>query len=630
MFDRVEIIIKAGNGGNGAVSFRREMYVPYGGPDGGDGGKGGDVIIKADKSTDSLRFFHHRKVYQAENGHNGAGKKKYGKDGKDFILSVPPGTMIITIDESGKDVLLNDLENIDEKVVVGLGGKGGLGNVHFKSSTNQTPRLALRGEKGEEKALRLEMRIIADVGIIGYPNAGKSTLLATASAAKPKIASYPFTTLDPVLGVVNIGMENFVMAEIPGLIEGAHLGKGLGDDFLRHAMRTKILIHLISGTSDNPIDDMIKVNNELTKFDISLAQKPQIISLNKIDLPEVQEKLQNINKDLSGAGIKAHYISAATKQGVDKLMAATFELLKAQAVREKRPEPPGKIFRPQPREARIRVDRKGNEWIIHAPGLDRLFAGSGATEEELRWQLNYQLEKHSVNNILEKAGVKVGDKIRCGDLVWEWDKPGRSVNKIGILGGTFDPVHLGHLMIAEEAKTVLELNEVILIPAGQPMTRPNETVTSAKHRLEMLKLVIEGSPYLKVSAVEVERKGPSYTADTIAEIKKRSGGRDELYFILGWDSLAQLPEWHQPSRIITMCTLVAVPRPGYDKPRRKTLEGVLPGISEKVIFLEKPRVDINATEIRDLVARGESVDHLVPEVVARYIKKNKLYTTSGG
>ncbi len=630
MFDKVEISIKAGDGGNGAVSFRREMYVPYGGPDGGDGGKGGDVIIRADKSTDSLRFFRHRKMYQAENGHNGAGKKKYGKDGKDLILLVPPGTMITTIDEDGKEELLTDLENIDDKVVVGVGGKGGLGNVHFKSSTNQTPRLALRGEKGEEKTLRLELRLIADVGIIGYPNAGKSTLLAAASAAKPKIASYPFTTLEPVLGVVNIGTTSFVMAEIPGLIEGAHLGKGLGHDFLRHAMRTKILIHLISGTSDTPADDMIKVNNELAKFDISLAQKPQIIALNKIDLPEVQEKLDVIKKELSGAGIKAHYISAATKQGVDKLMASALELLKTQTESEKRPEPPGKIFRPQPKEPRIKVDRKGSEWIIRAPGLDRLFVGSGATEGELRWQMNYQLEKHGVNNILEKAGVKVGDKVRCGDLVWEWDKPGRAVNKVGILGGTFDPVHLGHLMIAEEAKTALELNEVILIPAGQPMSRPNETVTSAKHRLEMLKLAIEGTPYLKVSAIEIERKGPSYTAETITEIKKKSGGKDELYFILGWDSLEQLPEWHQPSRIITMCTLVAVPRPGYDKPRLKNLEGVLPGISPKVIFLDKPRVDISATEIRDLAAKGESIDHLVPEAVARYIKTHKLYSTSGG
>jgi GTP-binding protein len=630
MFDRAEIRIRAGDGGNGAVNFRREMYVPYGGPDGGDGGKGGDVIIRADKSTDSLRSFQQMRLYRAENGYNGAGKQKHGRDGKDLILAVPPGTMIIAREEDGTELLLADLGNVGEEVIVGAGGKGGLGNVHFKSSTNQAPRLAQRGEKGEERTLRLEMRLIADVGIIGYPNAGKSTLLAAASAAKPKVASYPFTTLEPVLGVVEMGLESFILAEIPGLIEGAHLGKGLGHDFLRHAMRTRILIHLISGTSDTPTEDMIKVNNELAMFDASLAQKPQIIALNKIDLPEVQEKLEIIKSELSGAGIKAHYISAATEQGVKELMAEAMGVLKAQAGAEKRPEPPGKIFRPQPREARIKVAREGGEWVIHAPGLDRLIAGGGATAGELRWQLNRQLEKHGVNNILEKAGVKAGDKVRCGDLVWEWDKPGRSVNRIGILGGTFDPVHLGHIMIAEEAKTALDLTELLLVPAGQPMSKPSAMVTLARHRLGMLKLVSEGSPYLKVSTIEIERKGPSYTADTIAEIRKKSGGENELYFILGWDSLAQLPDWHEPSKIFNLCTLVAVPRPGYAKPSLKALEGVLPGISQKVIFLDKPRVDISATEIRELAAKGESIDHLVPEAVAQYIKKNKLYTTPGG
>ncbi len=625
MIDRIEIKIKAGDGGNGAVSFRREMYVPFGGPDGGNGGKGGDVIIRVDKSTDSLRSFRNNQLYKAENGFRGAGRKKFGKNGKDIVLAVPPGT-IVTAEEEGNEVVLADLDSVGEEITVAEGGKGGWGNVHFKSSTNQTPRLAQRGEKGEEKILRLEMRLIADVGIIGYPNAGKSTLLAAASAAKPKVASYPFTTLEPVLGVVNIGMESFILAEIPGLIEGAHLGKGLGDDFLRHAMRTKILIHIISGTSDTPTEDMIKINNELAMFDASLAQKPQIVTVNKIDLPEVQEKLDIIKSELDDVGIKAHYISAATGQGVNELMEAAWDILKKQAVTPK-PELPGKIFRPQPKEGRIKVTREGSIWVINAPGLDRLIAGSGVTEGELRWQLNRQLEKHNVNNILEKAGVKAGDKVRCGDLIWEWDKPGKKANKIGILGGTFDPVHLGHLMIAEEAKNALDLSEVLLIPAGQPMSRPNENITPAKHRLAMLQLAAEDEPYLKISTMEIEREGPSYTADTIAAIKKKSGGED-IYFILGWDSLAQLPDWHEPSEIIKLCTLVAVPRPGYAKPSLKALEGMLPGISQKVIFLDKPRVDVSATEIRDLVAKGEAIDQLVPEAVAQYINKHKLYQQS--
>jgi GTP-binding protein len=626
MIDQTEIRIKAGDGGDGVVGFRREMYVPFGGPDGGDGGKGGDVIVRADKSTDSLRSLRQNKLYRAENGYNGAGRQKHGKDGKDLILNVPPGTIVTEKEADGNEITLADLNKIGVQVVVGRGGKGGWGNVHFKSSTNQTPRLAQRGEKGEERIIKLEMRLIADVGIIGYPNAGKSTLLAAASAAKPKIDSYPFTTLEPGLGVVNIGQESFILAEIPGLIEGAHLGKGLGHDFLRHAMRTKILIHLIDGTSNTPTEDMLKVNNELALFDKTLAQKPQIVVVSKIDLPEVQEKLEIIKSELSATSIKAHAISASTGEGVKELMADALEVLKTQAAKEKAPEPPVKVFRPQPKEGRIKVVKQGSEWIIQAAGLDRLIAGGGFTADDLRWQLNHQLEKHGVNGILERAGVKTGDKVRCGDLVWEWDKPGRSVNKIGIFGGTFDPVHLGHLMVVEEAKTALDLSEVVLVPAGQPMSRPNVNVTPAKQRLAMLNLAVEGSPYLKVSSIEIERKGPSYTADTIAELKKKSGRGSELYFILGWDSLEQLPTWHEPSKIISLCTLVAVPRPGYSKPSLKTLEGVLPGISDKVIILDKPKVDISATEIRELAAQGESIEHLVPEAVAKYIKKNKLYT----
>ena len=306
-------------------------------------------------------------------------------------------------------------------------------------------------------------------------------------------------------------------------------------------------------------------------------------------------------------------------------MAEAMKILREQATAEKKPELPGKIFRPQPREDRIRVVREGDTWVIKAYGLDRLIAGGGATANDLRWQLNQQLNKLHANKILEKAGVKAGDKIRCGDLVWEWTSPGRGGKRIGILGGTFDPVHLGHIMIAKEAKEALELDELILIPAGQPMFKPRAVVTSSKHRLEMLRLAIEGIDYLKLSTIEIEREGPSYTADTIAEIRKKSGRGDELYFILGWDSLAQLPTWHEPSKIISMCTLAAVPRPGYTKPRLRGLEGVLPGISKKVIFLEKPRVDISATEVRELAARGESIEHLVPKPVAEYIKKNKLY-----
>ena len=630
MIDRVEITVKAGDGGRGAVSFRREMYVPMGGPDGGDGGKGGDVVVKADRSVDNLRLYRQKNIYRGENGHSGAGKKKYGKDGEKLVLAVPPGTIVTSLEEDGLEVLLADLEKYGDKVIVAAGGKGGWGNVHYKSSINQAPHIAQKGETGEEHNIKLEMRLIADVGIIGYPNAGKSTLLAAASAAKPKIASYPFTTLEPVLGAVEIGLESFVIAEIPGLIEGAHLGKGLGHDFLRHAMRTKILIHLISGASGSPVEDMLKVNNELSLFDPLLGKKPQIVAINKIDLPEVQEVLEVIKSEFTESGIKAHYISAETGQGVSGLMAEVLKVLNEEAAAEKLPEPPGKVFRPQPKEARIKVVREGDEFVIYSPGLDRLIAGQGVSSDELRWQLNFQLDKLGVNTALEKAGVKAGDKVRCGALTWEWSLPDRERKKIGVLGGTFDPVHLGHLMMAEEARTSLDLSEVLLVPAGQPISKPNDTVTPARQRLEMLQLAVAGNPNLKISTIEIERKGPSYTADTIAEIRSAYGGGYEIYFILGWDSLAQLPDWYEPSRLLGMCYLVTVPRPGWKRPSMKTLEGVLPAIKNRVIFLDGPKVDISATEIREMAARGESIDHLVPEAVAEYIKKNKLYGTAGG
>jgi GTPase len=625
MIDHVAITVKAGNGGNGAVGFRREMYVPYGGPDGGDGGKGGDVIIRADRSVDNLRAYRGRNIYKAENGHNGAGRKKYGADGEDLVLTVPPGTIIFETDKDGREITLGDLENDDDIVVIAAGGKGGYGNVHFKSSVNQAPRIAQKGEEGVERDIRLEMRLIADVGIIGYPNAGKSTLLSRASAAKPKIASYPFTTLEPILGMVEVGNDNFVIAEIPGLIEGAHLGKGLGHDFLRHAMRTRVLVHLISGDSQSPVEDMVKVNNELALFDTALGKKPQIIALNKTDIPDVQEVLDVIKSDFAAVGIKLHYISAETGEGVKALMADVLNVLKQESAAEKPLEAPVKVFHPQPKEPRIKVEREGDIFVLHVPGLDRMIGGQGATTNEIRWQLNLQLEKLGVNKALEKAGIRAGDKIRCGDLTWEWSTPEQEKKKIGILGGTFDPIHLGHIMIAEEVKQALDLAEIIIVPAGQPQTKRLETVTPAYMRLEMLELAVRGKPDFKVSDIEIERKGPSFTVDTLLEMKNRYKGY-EIFFILGWDSLAQIPTWHEPSRIINLCTLVAVPRPGYKRPTLKQLEGVLPGITERVIFMDRPRLDISATGIRERVGQGEPIDHLVPEAVAGYIKKHKLYT----
>ena len=421
MFDKVEIEVKAGDGGGGVISFRREKFVPFGGPDGGDGGGGGDVIVMADSSVDSLQVFGGRRFYKASDGDDGKGKKRHGKKGENLILAVPAGTVVLRKTQIADDALIADLKQPGQQVVVAKGGRGGLGNTHFASPTNQAPRIAQEGEPGEENSIILEMRLIADVGIIGYPNVGKSTLLAAASAAKPKIASYPFTTRQPILGVAEVGQRSFVLAEIPGLIDGAHLGRGLGHDFLRHIVRTKILIHLIDGSSASPLEDMIRVNAELNLFDSALAHKPQLCAVNKIDLPEVQARLAEIKDAFSCAGITVFFISAATEEGIAELLAGALKLLsRVTAKAEAGEKIHKKVFRPQPRGAGPSVHKEGNTFVVVAPELERILAKTDVTSPGVRWQLKRQLARLGVSQALEKTGVKPGDKIRCGNLEWDW------------------------------------------------------------------------------------------------------------------------------------------------------------------------------------------------------------------
>jgi GTP-binding protein len=347
MFDRTEIAVKAGDGGDGIVSFRREKWVPFGGPDGGDGGDGGDVVVKADEAVTSLRIFRQKRHFRAGDGKNGGDKKKHGRKGESLLLTVPVGTIVSHKSQIGGDTLIADLGQTGQQVVVAKGGRGGFGNAHFATSTNQAPQIAEKGEAGEENSIILELKLIADVGLIGYPNVGKSTLLAAVSAAKPKIASYPFTTREPVLGMVEVGLQSFVLAEIPGLIDGAHLGKGLGHDFLRHAVRTRVLIHLVDGSSSSPAEDMAQVNTELSLFDSALAKKPQLLVVNKIDLPEVKARLDEIKESFVAVGTKALFVSAATGEGIPELMTETMKILQSA------PKPEAskrrKVFRPQPR-----------------------------------------------------------------------------------------------------------------------------------------------------------------------------------------------------------------------------------------------------------------------------------------
>jgi GTP-binding protein len=421
MFDRVEIKVRAGNGGDGVVSFRREKFVPFGGPDGGNGGDGGDIVLRAESGVTSLGMFRHKGFYRAADGEAGRGKRKHGSNGENLVLTVPVGTVAWHKTQIGRGTPIADLEESGQQAVVAKGGKGGWGNAHFTSSTNQAPRIAQEGEVGEENSIILELRLIADVGIIGYPNVGKSTLLAAASAAKPKIASYPFTTRQPVLGVAEVGQQSMVLAEIPGLIDGAHLGRGLGHDFLRHVMRTKILIHVIDGTSVSPAEDMIRVNTELSLFDSALAQKQQLVVVNKIDLPQVRARLAEIKTALTAVGSKALFISAATKEGVAELMVETINMLRSATAEVKvGEEPPRKVFRPQPRRTVAKVHKEGDTFVVVAPELERIVAKTDVSNLEVRGQLKKQFARLGVSKALEKAGVKPGDKVRCGKLEWEW------------------------------------------------------------------------------------------------------------------------------------------------------------------------------------------------------------------
>lgn len=319
--DEVKIRVIAGDGGRGCVSFRREKFIPRGGPNGGNGGKGGDVIALADPQLTTLLDLRYQKQYKAGRGEHGLGKDQHGRTGVDRIIKVPVGTIIR---DAGTGELLGDLKEAQQQVVVAAGGRGGKGNAHFVSSTNRSPRFAQPGELGEDKELEIELRLLADVGIIGLPNAGKSTLIAAISAVRPKIADYPFTTLVPNLGVVGYGEgKSFVVADIPGLIEGAHEGHGLGDKFLRHVTRTSLLIHLLDASNideEDPLAQWSTVNRELDLFDSGLGKKPQIVVANKIDLPAGKNSAKLLAKKLPKGYQPLHTISAATTEGVHRLV----------------------------------------------------------------------------------------------------------------------------------------------------------------------------------------------------------------------------------------------------------------------------------------------------------------------
>jgi GTP-binding protein len=418
--DQAEILVKSGKGGDGMVHFHREKYVPRGGPDGGDGGRGGDVILEVRPTLNTLAVFRHTIRYVAEDGKNGGTNNKYGKSADDLVVPVPPGTVVY---DAVTGELVGDLTQAGQRLVVCKSGRGGRGNPHFKSSTNQIPRTAEKGEPGEEKRLRLELKLIADIGIVGVPNAGKSTLLSVLTNAKPKIAPYPFTTLEPNLGVAEVDVETtVVLADIPGLIEGASQGAGLGHDFLRHVQRTRVLIHILDGLSADPLADFSQINSELALFDPNLAKKPQIVALNKIDQLEVQERWPKLKKELKKRGYEAIAISALARSGVREL------LLKAAATLAETPPleetaPPMPVYRPAEDSRQFTIKREGtNEWRLSGAGLERAAAMTPWDQDGSVRRFQRLMEHLGVDEALRKAGVREGDTVYIGEYELEWQE----------------------------------------------------------------------------------------------------------------------------------------------------------------------------------------------------------------
>jgi GTP-binding protein len=427
--DEARIFVKSGEGGNGMISFRREKFVPRGGPDGGDGGKGGDVVLVANQKINTLRYFGRKVQFRADNGENGGSTNKTGASASDLEIEVPVGTLVRTDDGE----LIADLARDGQRVVVAKGGRGGRGNARFKSSTNQAPRTAEKGEPSVERWLRLELKLVADVGIVGMPNAGKSTLLSVISNAKPRIADYPFTTLVPNLGLVRRDYKDMVVADIPGIIEGAHQGVGLGLDFLRHVQRTRVLIHMLDATSDDPMGDFHQINAELSMFDASLTDRPTIIAINKLDLPDGEAMFPLIKDELQELGYEDIFgISAVTQQNTEKLVYKAFEVLEELPEvtyeptvnlndEEHQEELP--VYSLEDDEMAFDVEKIGERvYRVTGKAIERAAAMTYWDVEDALMRFQRILEATGISDALIEAGVQAGDTVYIGEIELEWSE----------------------------------------------------------------------------------------------------------------------------------------------------------------------------------------------------------------
>lgn len=422
--DDVRISVRAGAGGDGAATFRREAHVPRGGPDGGDGGRGGSVYLRVDAGQTTLRDFRYRHRFSATPGGRGERQKRHGKAGDDLHLPVPPGTAVLDA-ETG--ALVADLVAVGQEVMVARGGRGGLGNVHFATATHQAPRHAQRGEPGEERELRLELRLIADVGLVGLPNAGKSTLLAALTAARPKIAAYPFTTLEPNLGVMDLGPEDErrpTIADVPGLIEGASAGAGLGHAFLRHVERTRVLLHVVDGASRDPGWDHEVIREELEAHDPALLEKPILAVFNKLDLPAAREAWPAFQRLRRAAGLPVIAISAETGEGLEDLRGAVAAILPGAEALAEPPEPAGVVVhRIEASGDGFAVEREAEAFRVRGRRIERLVAQTNFDNEESAERFQRELERTGIDAALRRAGIRPGDAVRIGPTELEWEPP---------------------------------------------------------------------------------------------------------------------------------------------------------------------------------------------------------------
>jgi GTP-binding protein len=419
-YDQAKIYVKSGDGGDGCVAFRREKYIPHGGPAGGDGGKGGDVVLAVNPHLNTLYRFSRKRHFRAGRGEHGRGKNQTGANGADMVIEVPPGTVVR---DAGTGGLLVDLTDPEQRFAVAWGGQGGRGNARFASATNQAPRMAERGTPGEERWLELELKLLADVGLVGLPNAGKSTLLAAVSAARPKIAPYPFTTLQPNLGVVVLDdYTSLVLADIPGLIEGASQGVGLGHEFLRHVERTRLLIHLLDGAGEDPLEAFDAINAELAAFDERLAAKPQIVVFNKMDLPDTRSLWPLVRDELRARGHEVLAISGLAQQGTREL------LYRAAQILAELPPPgdaaPGEIpvLRPDLEEDHFTVEREAQGWRVRGARIERVARTTRWDLYEAVNRFQKKLAGMGITQALEEAGVQVGDTVFIGEVELEWSE----------------------------------------------------------------------------------------------------------------------------------------------------------------------------------------------------------------